>query len=114
MRTVYKFIDGKKVKVVLSQKPVLDAKAMARRRRVFRELGIGTTQGFREDKPGRSTAMGCHSTQAKQFNERARSMGISGISWNEKGHCIITSRSARREYMKAIGLHDNDGGYSDG
>jgi hypothetical protein len=76
--------------------------------------GVQVRQAYQESRTGRSLAMGCHPTQAAAFNERARKMGVTGVSWDSRGHCLITSRKARRDYMKAIGLHDNDGGYGDG
>lgn len=60
-----------------------------------------------------SDALGCHPTQAREFESRARSLGITGISYNENGDCIIADRSSRRKWCEARGIRDRNAGYSD-
>lgn len=60
-----------------------------------------------------SISAGCHPKQAKEFNELAKSAGISGVYYNKRGECEFSSRGARREWNKFRGMRDNDGGYRD-
>ena len=80
----------------------------------------GITLGYSEKKPGKSIAMRCHPDQVAMMNGLMKKHSISGVKYDKKGNCIITSRRARARAMpvfgRAVGLeicHDDDGGYSD-
>ena len=76
---------------------------------------------YSEGNPGKSLSMGCHPSQAGMMNAAIKAAGISGVEWDKRGKCIITSRRGRAKAMKVVGemvsmgpLHDEDGGYGDG
>ena len=81
----------------------------------------GVASGYSASRPGRSVAMSVHPDQAAMMNSEVRKLGISGVEYDSRGQCIITSRAGRRDLMKkASGLftgignvHDGDGGYGD-
>ena len=86
-----------------------------------RAAGPGMASGYGEKKPGKSVSMGCHPDQADLMNDAMKAHGISGVEWDRRGKCTITSRRARKRAMPVVGrmlrlglLFDNNGGYGDG
>lgn len=61
----------------------------------------------------RSDAAGCHPSQAKQFTEWARERG-NGTTFDSQGRACFPDRKTRADYLRLRGLHDKNGGYSDG
>ncbi|HUT60695.1 MAG TPA: hypothetical protein VNA25_22855 [Phycisphaerae bacterium] len=81
----------------------------------------GIASGYSEGKPGKSLSMSCHPSQVKLMNDTMADHGISGVEWDKRGKCRITSRRARARAMPIVGnmlrlgrLHDEDGCYGDG
>lgn len=60
-----------------------------------------------------SEAMGCHASQANDFNAEYKKYGITGAEHLEDGSLHITSRRARAEVMKIRNMLDRDAGYGD-
>jgi len=60
-----------------------------------------------------SVAAGCHPDQAKEFTEKAREAGFTGVTFNKEGDAQFTTRGQRAGYLKHIGMCDRDAGYSD-
>ena len=61
-----------------------------------------------------STTHSCQPWESDQFNALASQQKIPGIHYNERGDCVISSRSAYRKWNSFRGVHHNNGGYSDG
>jgi hypothetical protein len=83
--------------------------------------GLMGTSAYSDDRPGKSLAMGCHTTEIGMMNERLRQEGIIGVEYvkgRHGGECRITNNSkhnGRRKWMKIYGsmvglgqLHDED------
>ena len=65
-------------------------------------------------RPLRSDAMAVNTSQIPAAMERNRKAGITGVSYDPKdGTAIISSRGARRDLMRVMGVHDRNGGYGD-
>jgi hypothetical protein len=64
-------------------------------------------------KPLRSLGLACHSRQVSEFNDFYRQHGIVGAHHDADGTCVLESRKARNEVLKARNLRDNDAGYGD-
>jgi hypothetical protein len=77
-------------------------------------LSCPSVQAYGEGRPLESLALSVHPAQAAEYNEAARELQITGIGWDSRGRCKITSRGARREWLNRNRLHDQDGGYGDG
>jgi len=81
-------------------------------------------QGYEAGKPGSSMGMSVHPSQIPLMNAELKRHGISGVEYDpsKRNNCVITSRRGRAQWMKIFGrmvgiqggLHDNEGGYSDG
>lgn len=63
--------------------------------------------------PMRSDALSCHPKQIAAVMERNKKHGITGVSYEADGTCVISDREARRQIMALEGMHDNHGGYGD-
>ena len=63
--------------------------------------------------PMESNAAGVAASQAVEAMQEATKMGIPTEFNKETGDAIFTSRKHRKDYCRAIGLHDRNGGYSD-
>lgn len=63
-------------------------------------------------KPIASEACAVHPRRRKEAIESAIKKGVP-TEFNFKGQPIFTSRSHRKQYLKAYGMHDNDGSYGD-
>ena len=72
-----------------------------------------TAQAYGEKRPWTSVGVGVPSHCAASFEQDARDNGFTGVTFDKKGNCKITSRSERRRYLKYRGVRDNDAGYSD-
>jgi hypothetical protein len=88
----------------------------------------GGAAAYSDTRPGKSSALSCHSSEIKMMNDRLRQEGITGIHYEPQykhstgeligGRCVITSnskRTGRRRWMKVYGemcgipgLHDED------
>lgn len=64
-------------------------------------------------RPLQSDGAGCHPSQVKEFNEKAKSAGFTGVSFSPDGTCNFNTRGQRAKYLKHIGMHDRNGGYGD-
>lgn len=61
----------------------------------------------------RSDALSVHPDQAKEFNEDAKRMGFTGISWEPDGTYVATSKKQHNQWMKLNGYYNRDAGYGD-
>jgi hypothetical protein len=61
-----------------------------------------------------SDALAVHPKQIKRAEEDARARGVPTEFEPESGRPQFRDRDHRRRYMKAYGVHDNNGGYGDG
>lgn len=61
----------------------------------------------------KSRALSVHRVQAKDYNEMAKSRGITGVRWADDGTCYFSSRRGRNDWMRATGRMDMDAGYGD-
>lgn len=102
-------------------KPVwLNADEEAALRPQAKQRTPGIVSGYSEGKSGTSLSMSCHPAQAELMNSTIKAHGISGIEWDKRGKCKITSRRGRKRAMPVVGqmlripdLHDCDAGYGD-
>ena len=62
--------------------------------------------------PMESDAAGVAASQVKEATEHANSIGIP-TNFTEEGSAIFTSAQHRKDYCRAIGMHDRNGGYGD-
>ena len=62
--------------------------------------------------PMKSDAAGVGAHQVKEAYDHSVKVGIPTEFTND-GRAIFTSRSHRKSYCQAIGLHDRNGGYGD-
>ena len=56
--------------------------------------------------------MAVHPSQVAEAEADAKAKGVP-TSFLGDGRPVFTSRGHRREYLKAYGVHDNQGGYGD-
>ena len=71
------------------------------------------TVAYTESKPLISDGIGCMRSQVPEMREMIRQRGIQGVYVRDNGQLEITSRRGRRDLLRARGLADADGGYSD-
>ena len=64
--------------------------------------------------PMKSDAAGVHPSQANEFRKDSMQKGVPTEFDQDTGQAVFTSRSHRARYLKAYGMHDKSGGYSDG
>jgi len=84
------------------------------RRRIEGSSGVPVVrQAITSGKPLESLAMSCHRSQVGEYNAFCCKHGITGAYYRSDGTCVLESRQARNQLMKARGLHDNDAGYGD-
>lgn len=79
--------------------------------------GSGTamfTNAYSTAEPLVSEGVGCMKSQVPDMREAIRAEGIVGAHVRDNGQIEFTSRKARKQVMAMRGLHDSDGGYSDG
>ncbi len=72
----------------------------------------GGTCGFGRGWPIHSEAAGCHPDQIPEHIEHDRLHGVP-TEYDSTGRPILRDRAHRKRYLKAHGLRDNDGCYSD-
>lgn len=60
-----------------------------------------------------SDALGCHPSQVKEMNAKARAAGLTGVHYREDGVCVMESRGQRRKWAEHNGMFDKNGGYGD-
>lgn len=65
-----------------------------------------------ENWPMASEALGCAEDQIAHFTEDAKKRGIP-TQFTPDGRPIFTSPGHRRDYLRAYGYHDKNGGYSE-
>lgn len=77
---------------------------------------VNALPGYSEKRPGKSIGMSCHPSQIPERNALLKAHGITGAHYDpsKRDNCVITARGGRRELMKILDLHDEDGGYGDG
>lgn len=64
--------------------------------------------------PIKSDAAGVHPSQVDSFQEHSARMGVPTEFDKSTGQAIFRSRGHRANYLKAMGMHDRNGGYGDG
>lgn len=74
------------------------------------ELGTIATQGT--GWPLLSEGAGVQQSQVKEATEHARKLGVP-TDFTRDGRAIFRDRNHRKQYLKAHGLHDRNGGYGD-
>lgn len=62
--------------------------------------------------PMTSLGAGCHPKQRKKFEKDSIAKGVP-TRFNERGDAVFESRSHRKQYLAAYGMHDRDGCYGD-
>lgn len=63
--------------------------------------------------PIHSDAAGCHPDQIPEMQAHLASRGVKA-DYTPDGRVILENRGHRRQVLRALGLHDRDGGYGDG
>ena len=71
--------------------------------------GFKRTSGW----PLKSDAAGVHPTDAMNAMKGATKIGIPTEFDTKTGQAVFRDRTHRKAYMKAMGLHDRNGGYGD-
>lgn len=72
-------------------------------------IGVAISQA----NPLRSIGLACHRDDVGKYNEFLKSKGVTGAYHDKDGTCVIESRQARNQVLKARNLRDNDAGYGD-
>lgn len=63
--------------------------------------------------PIESDAAGVHPSQIEETRAHDAKHGVGGTDYTRDGRPILTDKSHRKRYLRAHGLHDNDGCYGD-
>jgi hypothetical protein len=63
--------------------------------------------------PMKSDALACHPEQIPEMMERDRKRGIASEYDPKDGRMILKDRGQRRDIMRSLGFHDNNGSYGD-
>lgn len=63
--------------------------------------------------PMKSDAAGVHPEQAVDFMKDASKKGVPTEFDTRTGQAIFSNRAHRSNYLKAMGMHDRNGGYGD-
>lgn len=53
-----------------------------------------------------SLGLGCHPSQVEDFTQQRKLHGHTGVQYDEKGNCRVTSKRDYHEATKAMGFHD--------
>ena len=61
-----------------------------------------------------STSLGVHPEQVPEERERLKKLTGHDIEFTRDGNPVLRSRAQRRAVMKAVGMHDKEGGFGDG
>ncbi len=64
--------------------------------------------------PMKSDAAGVHPDQVGEYRKDSMRKGVPTDFDPKTGQAIFKSRSHRAQYLKSYGMHDRNGGYSDG
>jgi hypothetical protein len=64
-------------------------------------------------KPISSLGAGCHPKRIKEFEKACEKRGIPTDFTTNRGLPIFKSRAHRKQVLRMLKLHDNQGGYSD-
>ncbi len=76
-----------------------------------------TASGVRTQKPScwpmESASCGVHPSQVGEAAQHAKDVGVQTEFCKKTGNAVFGDRSHRRKFLKAHGMHDNDGGYGD-
>lgn len=99
------FIDGKQV-TEKELRRILRKKARQRR-------GVPAVARSYE-KPLESIAASVHPEQVAEVRADLERRGLTGVSVSDNGRVHFHSRGSRRNFLRAMGKQDNDGGYGDG
>jgi len=83
------------------------------KRRVDLEIA-GMEIGSCANWPMKSDAAGVHPDQVGDFARDSVEKGVPTEFDRKTGQAIFTSRQHRAQYLKAYGMFDKNGGYSDG
>lgn len=79
-----------------------------------KELGAPmTTHAYDSSSPLVGAAAGCHPSQVASMNEYLHKRGVVGANFRPDGKVEFRTRRARRDFCKARGLVDFDGGFGD-
>lgn len=62
--------------------------------------------------PIKSDALGVHPKQAREAEEHARQKGVP-TEFTPQGQPVFRSREHRKQYCRAYGVYDRNGGYGD-
>lgn len=73
-----------------------------------------TSNTYTEHDPLISEGCGVMKSQVGETRKILETHKIPGVAVLDSGQMRFTSRRARKEWLKIRGLHDQDGGYSDG
>lgn len=65
-----------------------------------------------EKKPWVSNSIGCHPSQVKEHNAALKARGVTNAYIREDGRAVAHSNTGRNDLLKAYGMVDRDGGYS--
>ena len=63
--------------------------------------------------PMKSDAAGVHPSQAVDFMKDSAKKGVPTEFDTKTGQAVFTNRAHRSKYLKAMGMHDRNGGYGD-
>jgi hypothetical protein len=69
---------------------------------------------YSEARPLLSVASGVPKHMTQELRDFVKERKLKGVEVLDTGEVQFTSRSGRKEYLKARGMIDNDGGYGDG
>lgn len=71
------------------------------------------TMAYDASNPLVAQSAGCHPSQVPSMNEFLHKHHVVGAQFRPDGKVVFASRAARRDFCKARGLIDQDGGYGD-
>lgn len=60
----------------------------------------------------KSDAMGVHTSQAQEFYDESVALGVP-TEFDKQGRAVFRDPSHRKNYCRAMGVHDRNGGYGD-
>jgi len=56
----------------------------------------------------RSISMGCHPSQVREFNERARKAGLTGVRYLPNGTVECSSKGQQKKWCRHLGVVNGD------
>jgi hypothetical protein len=69
------------------------------------------TPAISGDRPWRSNAVGCHSTEVGEMNDALRNYGVVGAEFDRTGALTATSDAGRGKALEFLGYADKDAGF---